>query len=326
MLCTVAICGTSQAAASPSKTIVVLDYPSFLKGVESITLAPMENVTSLKGIEAGIRVDLLRHLKEKSNIIIIDRIGGDLYGSEREMLEQERRLAAKSASSSGKTRLILFTTLNEYRTEEIVETRYEGRRPYTWRRNEGHAAISIRLVNVETGETVLNQNFLENWWATGSPPDHSPSACVENALKLVMDKLIETIKVPSKTITLNTNALRTAAAPADPNDPRIYLDKFVVRQKLSVVLDLPKEADSYDFILDIVIRGQENPIVSRDFKWDSTQTLMGHEFSLEEIAAKNSGSSNYTVRLFQKDGMKLVLTHDFLIIEVKEEPPSTRAD
>jgi len=327
---------TMSGCSKPKVNTVVTNYPSFWKklgGVESISFAPMENTTKRKGEEAGVRADVLQWLKQNEWPKVYDR-QGKLWGTEVEMLEQEKQLNKGSG-----TKLILFTTLNDYRVEEIVETRYEStpiyktnRRgeyvydengnhiiasyhdtPYTWRRNEAYVAISVRLVNIDTGELVFTKNFTGNWWSEGRNPTNSLSTCLESARKEAVWALITAVRVTSETITLEKDDLRTASE-LDEAKNWVYSNKFSIEQeKFRAVVRLPKSANLNEFILDFVVKDQKETIVSRKFTWDSKYGSFGYEFSPKEIATKGVGVGTYTVRLFQKEGMKLLLTHDFKI-------------
>jgi len=328
MLCMIATGGSLQATASPS--IDVREYPSYMEEVESVTLAPVQNATSSKGIEITIQSELLNRFEanRRLNVVnsgppIIERKAGELNGSEEEMLEQERHLVAESASSTGQSRLILFTTLSDIRTEIIEDTYACGRHGNSTcvssRTFGASATISVRLVDVETGKTVLNEKFKEYWYEP-KDADLTPSARQEKALNATIEKLTNTLLFPVKRFELIDDCLRTAATPPRNASMPIFVKKFVARQKLFAILYLPKEAVSHDFILDIVVKGHETPIVSQKFRWESPQdSIMGYEFSLEEVAARRPGFSNYTVRLLQplpNGDKKLVLTRDFSIVAV----------
>jgi len=314
MACTMLACSGSNKAANT----VVTNYPTFWEkvgGVESISLAPMENTTQSQGVESGVRTDILQRLKSNEWPKIHDR-QGYLSGDEVEMLAQERQLGGGSG-----TRLILFATLNDYRTKESSETRSiplniligSNPIPYTWTKNEGSVAISVRLINIDTGEMILTQNFKGDCLSEGNPPDLLLSACFEKARDEAISDLITAVRVTDKTIKLERNDLRTAKD-FDPDNGWMYSDKFSLQQEeFLAVVRLPSSANLNEFIVDVVVRGRKESVVSHEFTWDGANETSGYAFSPKEIATEGAGLRTYTLRLIQKDGMKILLTHDFKI-------------
>jgi|GEM_PF-2163108 len=346
IFCTMPACASLYRMSernSPKKNVsvstVVTNYPTFweeLGGVESISLAPMKNTTRRMGDEVGVHADILQRLKTNEWPKVYDR-QGYLSGDEVEMLAQERQLSGGSG-----TRLILFTTLNDYRTEEFSETYYLSRPvfspyydydangneiershisgyhdvPYVWTRNEAFVAISVRLIDIDTGKIVLAQNFKGDWWAAGSPPDLSLSTCLAKARDAAITDLITAVRVTGKTITLEQDHLRTASHLGP--DGWVYTNTFSIQQEeFSAVATVPAAVHLNTFIVDVVVKDHDVPIVSHEltvnWTWDAPWFAGGLPFSPKEIATEGAGLRTYTLRLIQKDGMKILLTHDFKI-------------
>jgi len=334
-------CTMSACSGTKKISTVVTNYPSFWKelgGVESISLAPMENTTYRMGDEVGVRADILQRLKTNEWPKVYDR-QTHLWGDEHDMLAQERQFERGSG-----TRLILFTTLNDYRTEEYSETRYQSiplysyyyeyeydddgneyeiersyisgyhEKPYTWTRNEAFVAISVRLIDIDTGKLILTQNFKGDWWSTGSPPNLSLSTCLSKARDEAISALITAVRVTSRTITLRKDDLRTADDLDKTKNEWIYSNSFSIQQEeFRAVVRLPSSANLNKFIVDVVVKDQEEAVVSKEFAWDGAYGTSGYVFSPKEIATRGAGLRTYTLRLIQKDGMKILLTHDFKI-------------
>lgn len=190
-----------------------------------------------------------------------------------------------------------------------------GYRRYVFTRNEAVVAATATMIATKTGAPIhASSPAISQQWSQGSPPDYNQAACLTSAMNNVVYDLLTEFAIVAKTIEVEVDkAFRITTGEVYDGQWTDKASFTTADTELTVVIDLPCEADRNNFRLAVIRKGTKKDLFELPFTWSSGNPSGGAPFLFDPqaIAAAGGGPGTYTMKFYA--GEMPVMERDFYI-------------
>ena len=332
------------AAGGCGKKIWVSQYPAFYRpGLRTIVVAPFTNATNHRAARRVITEKVASALTANATYEVLRHSDLAMAADGAELRAAEGNPAAlvKLLQKRGRAQAILTGSVTQYvstqdrnwRQKPVYDDDDRRRKSdrkhkrkishyvgYTHVRNSATVDATARLIRIADGTTIhatppgsAKTTVTSETSGDGNvSPQRSPHECLASAGDQCVAKLLEEFAVIRKQISVERDALRTAA---EMRGGEWEGGKSFRRTdpKVVVVVKLPIECDRNHFRITIVHEGSGREVAAWDFTWLRAWTCEAGKpfgFSVRELA-ETSGPGTYVAKLYS--GSEAVLDTEFKI-------------